>query len=312
MSTTDQQPINAAGDALPPAAFSLLEAFLDSCWAERGLAQNSLSSYRHDLLSLHRYLQSRKLSLHEVSHAELQDYLQHQFSRGQTAASVIRAVSTLRQYFRWAEEQQHIEADPTALIATPHRRRNLPKALSEQQVSALLDIDPASRLGWRDRAMLELMYAAGLRVSELIAIRMHDISMQQGVIRITGKGGKERLVPLGEQALQAVTDYVQQQRADLLRGHSSELLFPGRQGKAMSRQSCWHMIRRRACQAGIATSVSPHMLRHSFATHLLDHGADLRVVQLLLGHSDMATTQIYTHIAKDSLKSLHGKHHPRA
>lgn len=312
MSKVDQQPTNAAGDALPPAAFSLLEAFLDSCWAERGLAENSLSSYRHDLINLHRYLHARGMSLHDVSHAVLQDYLQCQFSRGQTAASVIRAVSTMRQYFRWAEEQQHIHADPTALIGAPHGRRNLPKAMSEQQVSALLDIDTSTRLGWRDRAMLELMYAAGLRVSELIAVRMHDISMQQGIIRIAGKGGKERLVPLGEQALQAVSDYLQQQRADLLRGHSSDLLFPGRQGKAMSRQSCWHMIRRRAQRAGIQNSVSPHMLRHSFATHLLDHGADLRVVQLLLGHSDLATTQIYTHVAKDSLKSLHGKHHPRA
>jgi len=312
MSNTDQATANAAEETVSPAAFSMLEAFLDSCWAERGLAENSLYSYRHDLLSLHRYLQRQKLTLCEVSHAVLQDYLQHQFARGQTAASVIRAVSTLRQYFRWAEEQQHIAADPTALIDSPHNRRNLPKAMSEQQVSALLDVDTTSRLGWRDRAMLELMYAAGLRVSELIAVRMHDISLQQGVIRVVGKGGKERLVPLGEQALQAVLDYLRQQRTELLRGQPSDLLFPGRQGKIMSRQSCWHMIRRRARQAGIQTSVSPHMLRHSFATHLLDHGADLRVVQLLLGHSDLATTQIYTHVAKDSLKSLHGKHHPRA
>lgn len=312
MRNTDQQIINTADQALPAAVFSMLEAFLDSCWAERGLADNSLSSYRHDLLSLHRYLQAHTLTLSEVSHGVLQDYLQHQFSRGQTAASVIRAVSTLRQYFRWAEEYHHIDTDPTALIAAPHKRRNLPKALSEQQLAALLDVETTSRLGWRDRAMLELMYAAGLRVSELISVRMHDISLQQGVIRVVGKGGKERLVPLGEQALQAVQDYLQQQRAELLRGHSSELLFPGRQGKAMSRQSCWHMIRRRALKAGILSKVSPHMLRHSFATHLLDHGADLRVVQLLLGHSDLATTQIYTHIARDSLQSLHAKHHPRA
>ncbi len=308
----DQRTLDAAGVDLTPAAFSLLEAFLDSCWAERGLAENSLCSYRQDLLGLHRYLQVQGLTLQQVNHAILQDYLQYQFRRGQSASSVIRAVSTLRQYFRWAEEHQHIAADPTALIGAPHQRRILPKALSEQQVQALLDIDTTSRLGWRDRAMLELMYAAGLRVSELATVRMHDVSMQQGVVRISGKGGKERLVPLGEQALQAIAEYLQQQRPLLLRGHDSDLLFPGRQGQAMSRQACWHMIRRRARQAGIRHKVSPHMLRHSFATHLLDHGADLRVVQLLLGHSDLATTQIYTHVARDSLKSLHGRHHPRA
>ena len=218
----------------------------------------------------------------------------------------------LRQFFRWADEHGHIKSDPTALITSPHNRRSLPKALSEQQVTALLDIDVRTRLGWRDRAMLELLYAAGLRVSELINVRLHDINMQQGVIRIAGKGGKERLVPLGRAGAASAQRVFATAAPAVMRGQSSDLLFPGRQGQPMSRQACWHMIRRRAVQAGIQQRISPHMLRHSFATHLLDHGADLRVVQLLLGHGDLATTQIYTHVAKDSLKSLHGRHHPRA
>ncbi len=309
----DDEHLQAAAEVeLTSAAISCIESFLDSSWAERGLAENSLSSYRHDLISLHRFLQLHKLTLQQVDHALMQDYLQTRFRQGHAAASVIRAVSTLRSYFRWAEEHQLIRHDPTALLTAPHNRKSLPKALSEQQVRALLEIDCESRLGWRDQAMLELMYAAGLRVSEVINVCLHDVNMQQGVIRVTGKGGKQRLVPLGEVAQRAVSDYLQHQRPGLLRGYPSDRLFPGTRGKSMSRQACWYMIRRRAVQAGIEQNVSPHMLRHSFATHLLDHGADLRVVQLLLGHSDLATTQIYTHIAKDSLKAMHSKHHPRA
>jgi len=312
LSSTFQPDDRPSGADSAPKSVDLVESFLDTCWAERGLAKNSLESYRHDLLGLYRFLHEQQLALSAVNHAVLQDYLQYQFSHGHTAASVIRSVSSLRQFFRWADEHGHIQSDPTALITSPHNRRSLPKALSEQQVATLLDIDVHTRLGWRDRAMLELLYAAGLRVSELTSVRLHDISMQQGVIRIAGKGGKERLVPLGEQALHVLDEYMQQQRPQLIRGQPTDLLFPGRKGQSMSRQACWHMIRRRAVQAGIQQRISPHMLRHSFATHLLDHGADLRVVQLLLGHGDLATTQIYTHVAKDSLKSLHGRHHPRA
>jgi integrase/recombinase XerD len=239
-------------------------------------------------------------------------FLAVQLRSGHSPRSLSRYLSGFRQFYRWLVREGRLREDPTQLIESPKLGRGLPKALSEQQVTHLLEAPRvATALGLRDRTMLELMYASGLRVSELVGLELSRLNLNQGVVRIIGKGGKERLVPLGEEAMSWLQRYLREARPDLMNGKSSPLVFVTARKSGMTRQAFWYAIRKHAQAAGIQQQVSPHMLRHSFATHLLNHGADLRVVQLLLGHSDLSTTQIYTHIAREGLKQLHSKHHPR-
>lgn len=290
----------------------ILELFLDSAWAERGLSENTLESYRYDLQQLSRFLGGRGSSLIAAGREDLLAFLATQVSGGRSPRSLSRYLSGMRQFYQWALREGRIQGDPSALIESPKLGRGLPKALSEEQVENLLHApDTDKPLGLRDRTMLELMYATGLRVSELVELEMGNLNLNQGVLRVTGKGGKERLVPLGEVAADWLQRYMGSARPELLKGADCEKLFVTARKAGMTRQAYWHSIRKYAAQAEIGQAVSPHMLRHSFATHLLNHGADLRVVQLLLGHSDLSTTQIYTHIAREGLKQIHSKHHPR-
>jgi integrase/recombinase XerD len=290
----------------------LLESFLDSAWAERGLSENTLNSYRYDLRQLALHQQKRGRTLLSASREYLLHFLSGQVVSGRSPRSLSRYLSGFRQFYRWLLRENRIDQDPTALIESPKLGRGLPKALSEQQVEALLEApDTGTRLGLRDRTMLELMYATGLRVSELTGLELASLNLNQGVVRVMGKGGKERLVPLGGEAMSWIERYLQEARPDLMRGGECPLVFVTTRRAGMTRQAFWYAVRKHAAAAGISQGVSPHTLRHSFATHLLNHGADLRVVQLLLGHSDLSTTQIYTHIAREGLKQLHLKHHPR-
>ena len=291
---------------------NLLEQFLDAAWAERGLSQNTLQSYRYDLLRLANHLQGQGSSLAGAQREDLLNFLAAQVQQGRSPRTLSRYLSGIRQFYQWQLREGRISRDPSALIESPRLGRGLPKALSEQQVEALLEApDTATPLGLRDRTMLELMYATGLRVSELVGLEVSNLNLNQGVVRVLGKGGKERLVPLGAEAIDWLQRYYRESRPELLRGGDCKAVFVPTRRAGMTRQAFWHSIRKYAQQAGISTQVSPHMLRHSFATHLLNHGADLRVVQLLLGHSDLSTTQIYTHIAREGLKQIHSKHHPR-
>lgn len=295
-----------------PADEQLIEGFLDALWAERGLSKNTLSSYRYDLTLLANHLEKRHSSLLLASREDLLHFLASQVQAGRSPRSLSRYLSGIRQLYQWLMRDGRIRQDPSALIDSPKLGRGLPKALSEQQVEALLEApDVGTPLGLRDRTMLELMYATGLRVSELISLEAVNLGINQGVVRVMGKGGKERLVPLGEEALSWLQRYLEESRPELLKEGNCALVFVTNRKSGMTRQAFWYAVRKYALAAGISQSVSPHMLRHSFATHLLNHGADLRVVQLLLGHSDLSTTQIYTHIAREGLKQLHNKHHPR-
>jgi integrase/recombinase XerD len=291
---------------------SLLESFLDAAWAERGLSENTLKSYRYDLTLLARHLAKNNSSLKAANREDLLNFLATQVQAGRSPRSLSRYLSGFRQFYQWLMREGRIVKDPSALIDSPKMGRGLPRALNEKQVEALLEApDTESPLGLRDRTMLELMYATGLRVSELISLEAVNVGISQGIVRVTGKGGKERLVPLGEEALSWLQRYLEESRPELLRGADCPLVFVTNRKSGMTRQAFWYAIRKYAALAGISQKVSPHMLRHSFATHLLNHGADLRVVQLLLGHSDLSTTQIYTHIAREGLKQIHSKHHPR-
>jgi len=296
----------------PPPADPLVDEFLDAVWAERGLGRNTLHSYRYDLVQLDAHLRARSGELRGASREDLLQFLAHAMRAGRSPRTLSRQLSTFRQFYRWLLRDSRIRQDPTALIDSPRLGRGLPKALSEEQVTALLEApDVETALGLRDRTMLELMYAGGLRVSELVGLEPANLNLNQGLVRLVGKGGKERLVPLGEESIGWLQRYLRQARPELLGGQPGGALFVTARRQGMTRQAFWYAIRRHAAKAGISQKVSPHMLRHSFATHLLNHGADLRVVQLLLGHSDLSTTQIYTHIAREGLKQLHKKHHPR-
>ena len=291
---------------------NLLDQFLDALWAERGLSPNTLQGYRYDLSQLSAQQHERGRDLLNASREDLLHFLAVQLRAGRRPRSLSRYLSSYRQFYRWLLREGRIQQDPTALIESPKIGRGLPKALSEQQVTAVLEApDATTPLGLRDRTMLELMYACGLRVSELVGLELGSVNLNQGVVRIMGKGGKERLVPLGEEAIAWLQRYLREARPELLGEGSSPLVFVTARKSGMTRQAFWYAIKKHAVAAGITQAVSPHMLRHSFATHLLNHGADLRVVQLLLGHSDLSTTQIYTHIAREGLKQLHSKHHPR-
>ena len=290
-----------------------IDAFCDTLWLEDGLAKASLSSYRSDLLHFSNWLGEQRLpTLCAVDEASLMGFVAA-LSQTLRASSQARYISTLRRFYRYLLARGRIGADPTLKIAMPVKPSRLPKVLSEAQVEALLAAPQSEEsLGLRDRAMLETLYATGLRVSELVGLKLHEVNFEMGVIRVFGKGSKERLVPLGEEAIDWLRRYLAEGRPVLLAGRQSNDLFVTARGAAMTRQAFWYLIKRYALLAGIDPArLSPHVMRHAFATHLLNHGADLRVVQLLLGHSDISTTQIYTHIARERLKLLHAQHHPR-
>ncbi|MEJ8569039.1 site-specific tyrosine recombinase XerD [Elongatibacter sediminis] len=291
---------------------AVVERFLDAVWAERGLSQNSIASYRYDLIRLHAHLESLGKTLAGTRRDDLLHFLATEVQLGRSPRSLSRRLSVFRQFFRWLRREGDIAEDPTALIDNPKLGRALPKALSEEQVNRLLEApDVTTAVGLRDRTMLELMYATGLRVSELVGLALSQVSLNQGIVRVLGKGGKERLVPLGEEAHDWMQRYLNDARPELMSGGQCAHMFVTARRAGMTRQAFWYAVRRHAAAAGIRRDISPHMLRHSFATHLLNHGADLRVVQMLLGHSDLSTTQIYTHIAREGLKQLHLRHHPR-
>lgn len=290
----------------------LIEDFLETLWLERGLSDNTRAAYRSDLRQLQTWLVERELNLRNVERSHLLDYLVWRLQAGYKARSTARFISAARHFFRHLLDQGEIASDPSGQIDLPKLGRSLPDTLSEADVDALLDApDVDEALGLRDRCMLEVLYATGLRVSELVALQLDEISVRQGVVRVLGKGSKERLVPLGEEALDWLEVYFKQARLELLGGKPSAVVFPSRRGQQMTRQTFWHRVKRHAQSAGIRKPLSPHTLRHAFATHLLNHGADLRVVQMLLGHSDLSTTQIYTHVAQVRLQALHAEHHPR-
>ena len=288
----------------------LIDAFIDALWVENGLSQNTLSAYASDLRIFNKSL--AKKNLHQASNSDITLFLSQRYEQGISARSSARILSSLRRFYSYLLRENQISTDPTALIDTPHIGRPLPVSLSEHDVELLLNApEPTSVLGARDKAMLEMLYATGLRVSELVSLSTHQINLRQGVLRITGKGNKERLTPIGEQAMDCLENYMQHSRIALLSERPCNTIFVTNRAAGMTRQAFWHIIKRHAKKAGISKELSPHTLRHAFATHLLNHGADLRVVQLLLGHSDLSTTQIYTHIANERLKELHAKHHPR-
>ena len=293
----------------------ILDLFLDALWLERGLSKNTLDAYRNDLRQLALWLgKQNKPSLLQVSRSDLRAYLKFKSEQGCSARSVGRALSTWRRFFRYLVREGKIEADPSALLERPKTPHLLPDSLSEQDVEKLLQApDIETPLGLRDRSMLEVLYASGLRVSELVGLLTGQLNLPAGAVKVVGKGNKERIVPLGEEATHWLSRYWKISRPELMRGYPVvEAIFVSRRGTAMTRQNFWHIIKRYANQSGIEKSLSPHTLRHAFATHLLNHGADLRVVQMLLGHSDISTTQIYTHVARARLQSLHAAHHPRA
>lgn len=288
----------------------LIDQFLDALWAEQGVSDNTLSAYGSDLTIFAHWLKT--MSLLEVGVDDISRFLAFRYNQGIGSRSTARLLSTLRRFYAYQVRENRIAVDPTALIDMPYVGRKLPTSLSENDVEALLKAPETSNpLGYRDRAMLEMLYATGLRVSELVGLRVEQVSLRQGVVKITGKGNKERLVPFGEEAMEWLEGYLQTIRPAILGERQSAFLFVTNRGDGMTRQAFWHIIKRRAKEAGIVKELSPHTLRHAFATHLLNHGADLRVVQLLLGHSDLSTTQIYTHIARERLKDLHAKFHPR-
>jgi integrase/recombinase XerD len=295
-------------------AEALLDRFCDALWLEQGLARNTLSSYRRDLMQFSVWLEAHeKKSLTESDRADIQSYLavriMHDHTKPRTTA---RLLSSLKRFYQYGVREGNIAVDPTLQIAAPKLPRSLPHSLSETDVESLLNApDVETPLGLRDRAMLETLYASGLRVSELVGLKMIQVSLDTSVVKTLGKGSKERLVPIGEQALDWINRYLREARPALLSGKSSDAMFVTARGSAMSRQAFWYLIKRYALIAAIDKPLSPHTLRHAFATHLINHGADLRVVQLLLGHTDISTTQIYTHVARERLKQLHAKHHPR-
>ncbi len=291
----------------------LLDEFCDMLWLEDGLSRNTLESYRRDLHLFSLWLGSeRGKTLLNAERADLLGYLAHKFQRLAKPRSAARLLSSLKRLYQFLLREGRITADPTLQVEAPKLPRSLPKSLTEEDIERLLAApDVETPLGLRDKAMLEALYASGLRVTELVSVGVAQVSQDMGVVRIVGKGSKERLVPLGEEALAWIRRYVAEGRPEILDGMRTDALFVTARGASMTRQAFWHLIRRYASKAGLSRQISPHTLRHAFATHLLNHGADLRVVQLLLGHADISTTQIYTHVARERLKQLHAKHHPR-
>ncbi|MGR5408763.1 site-specific tyrosine recombinase XerD [Vibrio sp. PNB22_8_1] len=304
---TAKQPVNQQN-------FGLVEQFLDAMWMERGLSENTLASYRNDLMKLLVWMEQQRYRLDFISLSGLQEYQSYLADLDYKQTSRARMLSAIRRLFQYLHREKVRADDPSALLVSPKLPQRLPKDISEEQVDALLDApDPNDPIELRDKAMLELLYATGLRVTELVSLTMENISLRQGVVRVTGKGGKERLVPMGENAVDWIDTFIQQGRSALLGESTSDVVFPSKRARQMTRQTFWHRIKYYAVIAGIdGEQLSPHVLRHAFATHLLNYGADLRVVQMLLGHSDLSTTQIYTHVATERLKQIHSQHHPRA
>jgi integrase/recombinase XerD len=295
----------------PGGLFASIDDFIDALWLEEGLSRNTLAAYRRDLTLYARWLQARGGSLEATARHDLQAYFaaRHSVTKASTAN---RRLTVLKRYFRWALRERRITEDPTLQLEPAKRAPRMPRTLTESQVEALLaapDVD--TPLGLRDRTMLELIYASGLRVSELVTLKVIHLSMADHVVRVTGKGGKERLVPFGQHARDWIARYLAQGRDEILGGRQTEDLFVTARGHGMTRAMFWVLVRKYAKAAGITAPLSPHTLRHAFATHLLNHGADLRAVQMLLGHADISTTTIYTHVARERLRQLHGQHHPR-
>ena len=300
--------------AIHPNDENLIDQFTSQLWLAHGLSENTLASYGSDMRQLARFMHARHQSLVQADTADLQAYLAEMFTSKtvKKSTSSNRKISCFKRFYQWLLQSNLRADDPTVGLVLAKPTARLPKNLSEAQVEALLTAPDASDLGVRNRAMLELMYASGLRVSELVGLRMLDVSLNDGVVRVTGKGDKTRLVPFGEEAGETLKQYLDTARVALLRGRSCDEVFVTARGSAMTRQMFWHVIKKYALSAGIPASlISPHTVRHAFATHLLNHGADLRVVQMLLGHADISTTQIYTYVAQERLKSVHAEHHPR-
>ena len=301
------------GTSAPSASSEeLIDKFLDAIWMERGLSVNTLGAYRADLMTLGRGLAENNIPIETADKADLLEFIAKRVESGAKPRSTARQLSSFRRFFRYIMREGLRDTDPTADIEMPRIGRSLPKTLTEDEVDALLHAPNTDEsLGHRDRAMLELLYATGVRVSELINLTQSQVNFNQGVLRIVGKGDRERLIPLGDESQRWLRDFIDGPRMEILLERQTDYLFPTRRGDRMTRQAFWHIIKRYAQKAGIEKKLSPHSLRHAFATHLLNRGADLRVVQLLLGHSDLSTTQIYTHVARERLKDLHGQHHPR-
>lgn len=291
---------------------ALIDKFLDHLWLEDGLSRNTLSSYRFDLYNFSNWLnKTNSIFLENVTKSDIQQYLSFKFPSSK-ARSISRSLSTLRRFYRFLYREKKITTDPTLQIQKPKIPKSLPKSLSEDEVENLLEAPNLNiDIGIRDKAMIELLYACGLRVSELVNIQLTELNPDDGVIRVTGKGDKTRLVPMGEDAMDYIQKYLLSAREAILKNKKSKYLFVTHHGKSMTRQTFWHSLKKYALIANIKQSISPHILRHAFATHLINHGADLRVVQMLLGHSDISTTQIYTHVARERLKTIHKTHHPR-
>ncbi len=290
----------------------IVERFADAIWSEEGLSDNTLSAYRSDLEVFGRWLTERKTTLTRVTRDDILGYLSHLAGQGIRPRSSARLLSSLRRFYRFLVREKLIGSDPTEQVESPKLGRPLPKLLSEEQIDELLQAPSTDQpLGLRDRAMLETLYATGLRVSELVNLRLPQVNLVQGVVRVIGKGDKERLVPLGEEAVNWINRYLNEARPEILSRKTCDVLFVTARGDAMTRQAFWRNLKLLARKADIRTTLSPHTLRHAFATHLLNHGADLRVVQMLLGHADLSTTQIYTNVAQARLQALHAKHHPR-
>ena len=292
---------------------ALIDLFLNEYWIEKGLSENTVQSYRLDLTALCDWLDKNDLSLETLDAVDLQGFLGERLEKGYKATSTARMLSAMRKLFQYLYREKYRVDDPSAVLSSPKLPSRLPKYLTEQQVSDLLNTpDVEVPLELRDKAMLELLYATGLRVTELVSLTIENMSVQQGVVRVIGKGNKERIVPMGEEAAYWVRQFMLYGRPVLLNGQSSDIVFPSQRAQQMTRQTFWHRVKHYAILADIdADTLSPHVLRHAFATHLVNHGADLRVVQMLLGHTDLSTTQIYTHVAKERLKRLHERFHPR-
>jgi integrase/recombinase XerD len=289
-----------------------IDAFVDSLWLEEGLARNTLAAYRRDLSLYGDWLAGQGRAIDSTTETDLNGYFAARYAASEKATSANRRLTVFKRYFRWALRERLIAEDPTLRLQSAKQAPRVPKTLTESQVEALLEApDVGTPLGLRDRAMLELIYASGLRVSELVSLKTFNVGMDEGVLRVMGKGGKERLIPFGEVARDWMLRYMVQGRPSILAGQQTEDLFVTARGQGMTRVMFWVIVKKHARTAGITAPLSPHTLRHAFATHLLNHGADLRAVQMLLGHADISTTTIYTHVARERLKTLHARHHPR-
>ncbi|WP_419147318.1 site-specific tyrosine recombinase XerD [Pseudoalteromonas 'SMAR'] len=315
-------PLNYTGTAVseqhqtstPQNSSECIEIFLDALFLEQGLSENTIAAYRNDLEKFRRFMQEVQKTddLLAVSSQDIEFYLAFRIDSGLKSRSNARAISALKRFYLYWQRAQQIPYSPLETIAQPKTTQSLPKTLSEQEVEALLNApDCDDPMGLRDKAMLELLYATGLRVTELVGLRMEQINLRQAVVLVRGKGGKERMVPMGEEALYWIEQFLKKGRSLMVK-HATDFVFPSKRGVGMTRQTFWHRIKHYAILADVKSPLSPHTMRHAFATHLLNHGADLRVVQMMLGHSDLSTTQIYTHVASERLKSLHQQHHPRA